>query len=226
MGENEQGGMLRTVVVIGLVALIAAVAIFVTIGMKGKASSNRDAALYAIEKVPKPFDNINGGNVSTSAYTFNGIKDGQWNGVFFPIQINDKIPPGYWREISIGIKPAQDSTVQVDVNNYDLDNPNWVRHNDNDNWGERDFKLYENGTMVGNLGWGVRPVQMKAGHSYKLKLKYHNTSKYTLYDTMNKETDWLKNGISDIMFGTTDGSAGKYNIFESEYATYKLPANG
>lgn len=225
MGENEQGGMLRVVTVLGLIAIIAAVVIFAVTGLKGKASNNRDAALYAIQKVPKSFDNLNGGNVSISSYPFNGIKDGQWNGVFFPIQVNDKIPPGYWRKISIGIKPEQDSTVQVDVNNYDLDNPKWDHRNDNDEWGERDFKLYENVKLVGSLGWGKTPVRMQAGHSYELVLKYHNTSKYTLYDTMNKETDWLRNGISDLMLGTTDGSAGKYNISDSEYATYKLPAD-
>ncbi len=38
MGENEQGGMLRTVVVIGLVALIAAVVIFAVTGLKSNAS--------------------------------------------------------------------------------------------------------------------------------------------------------------------------------------------
>lgn len=217
--------------------MFAAIAVVIGGGIYGTVNAAYPDAInqiikkiqYPIDAQPKfdfrQFDNINGGNVSTSPYTFNGIKDGQWNGVFSPIQINDKIPPGYWREISIGIKPEQDSTVQVDVNNYDLDNPNWDRRNDNDEWGERNFKLYENGKLVGSLGWGKTPVLMQAGHSYKLKLKYHNTSKYTLYDTMNKETDWLKNGISDIMFGTTDGSAGNYNVFDSEYATYKLPAN-
>ncbi len=226
MGENEQGGMLRVVTVLGLIAIIATVVIFAIIGLKGQASNNRDAALYATQKVPKSFDNLNGGNVSVSSYTFNGIKDGQWNGVFFPIQVNDKIPAGYWRKISIGIEPKQDSTVQVDVNNYDLDNPNWHGQNDNDEWGERDFKLYENGKLVGSLGWGITPVRMQAGHSYELVLKYHNTSKYTLYDTMNKEAYWLKNGISDIMLGTTDGSVGNYTVSNSEYTTYKLPANG
>lgn len=53
MGENEQGGMLRTVVVIGLIAIIAAVVIFAVIGLNGNMKSslktsvqNTDLAVY------------------------------------------------------------------------------------------------------------------------------------------------------------------------------------
>jgi len=40
MGENEQGGMLRTVVVVGLVAIIAAVVVFGVISMKAPLRNN------------------------------------------------------------------------------------------------------------------------------------------------------------------------------------------
>lgn len=42
MGENEQGGMLRTVVVVGLVALIAAVITMGVVGMKASMLKNTD----------------------------------------------------------------------------------------------------------------------------------------------------------------------------------------
>lgn len=225
MGENEQGGMLRTVVIVGLVALIVAVIIGGIVGMKASMTKNTATAVDNVEKVPKPFDNINGGNVSVPAYAFKGIEDDLFNGVPFPIQIRDKIPSGYWRQTSIEITPAQDSTIQVDVNNYDSDNPKWDGQNDNDEWGERDFKVYENDKMAGNLGWGVTPVRMKAGHTYKMVLKYHNTSDFTLYDANNNDSDWLKAGLTYIFLGTMDGSAGKYTVSNSEYATYKLPTN-
>ena len=44
MGENEQGGMLRVVVVVGLVALIAAVVIFAVIKLKGTMSTTTSSA--------------------------------------------------------------------------------------------------------------------------------------------------------------------------------------
>ena len=50
MGENEQGGMLRTVVVVGLVALIAVVITIGVIGMKASMTKNTDSAVSAIAK--------------------------------------------------------------------------------------------------------------------------------------------------------------------------------
>lgn len=44
MGENEQGGMLRVVVVVGLVALISFVIIASVIGLKGKMSASQSTA--------------------------------------------------------------------------------------------------------------------------------------------------------------------------------------
>lgn len=44
MGENEQGGMLRVVVVVGLVALIAAVVIYAVIKLKGTMTSTTSGA--------------------------------------------------------------------------------------------------------------------------------------------------------------------------------------
>lgn len=52
MGENEQGGMLRVVVVVGLVALIAAAVITIVLNLKGemtgtsnKVQSNIDSGI-------------------------------------------------------------------------------------------------------------------------------------------------------------------------------------
>lgn len=50
MGENEQGGMLRTVVVVGLVALIAVVVMMGVVGMKASMTKNTDSAVSAITK--------------------------------------------------------------------------------------------------------------------------------------------------------------------------------
>lgn len=50
MGENEQGGMLRTVVVVGLVALIAAVVIFGITGLKASMNKNSDTAVHKVER--------------------------------------------------------------------------------------------------------------------------------------------------------------------------------
>lgn len=45
MGENEQSGMLRTVVVVGLVAMIALIVTLGVVGMKASMSKNTDTAV-------------------------------------------------------------------------------------------------------------------------------------------------------------------------------------
>lgn len=45
MGENEQGGMLRTVIVLGLISLIAAVAVALVVGLKGDMKNRVQDAL-------------------------------------------------------------------------------------------------------------------------------------------------------------------------------------
>lgn len=51
MGENEQGGMLRTVVVVGIVALIAAVIIFAVTGLKNATSKTREDTVNKVENL-------------------------------------------------------------------------------------------------------------------------------------------------------------------------------
>lgn len=101
MGENEQGGMLRTVVVVGLVALIAAVVIFVVTGLKNTTSNTREDTVNKVENLPfygrnlllgsKNFSTTLGTNPWLDYYspfvtneTYNGAKitatSSQWGG--------------------------------------------------------------------------------------------------------------------------------------------------
>lgn len=50
MGENEQGGMLRVVVVVGLVALIAAVVTALVITLKNKMKATSTGATDDVSK--------------------------------------------------------------------------------------------------------------------------------------------------------------------------------
>ena len=50
MGENEQGGMLRTVVVIGLVAMVALIITLGVVGLKNNMSENQTNALQTVSK--------------------------------------------------------------------------------------------------------------------------------------------------------------------------------
>lgn len=212
MGENEQGGMLRTVIVVGLVALIAAVVIFAITGLKGDMRKNSDTAIYNVDKVGKPYPFENDGNIQFDKHP---VKD--WNGPYYDIPVTENIKPGYWRELHATITPGTDVTMQVDINSYDLDNPDRQSGNDADNSSQREVKMFENGNLVQNMGWGYTKANLQAGHTYQLLVKYHNTTPRTIYD--------VKPGDMPTRFiiGTPDGSAGKVKVTDLEAATYKMP---
>lgn len=50
MGENEQGGMLRTVVVIGIVAMVALIVTLGVVGLKNNMMTNQTNALQTVSK--------------------------------------------------------------------------------------------------------------------------------------------------------------------------------
>ena len=54
MGENEQGGMLRTVTVIGLITMIAAVVIFAVTGLKNTSSTQQNNVVAKTELMASP----------------------------------------------------------------------------------------------------------------------------------------------------------------------------
>lgn len=212
MGENEQSGMLRVVVVVGLVALIAAVVIFGVTGLKASMTKNSDTAVYNVDKTPKPYPFENDGNIQFGKHP---VSD--WNGPYYDIPVTENIKPGYWRELHAMITPGTDVTMQVDINSYDLDNPTPQSGNDADNNGQREVKMYENGTLVQDMGWGHTKANLKAGHTYQLLVKYHNTTPRTIYDVKPGEMP------TRFIIGSPDGSAGKVKVTNLEAATYKMP---
>jgi hypothetical protein len=86
MGENEQGGMLRVITVLGLIAIIASAVIGTTIVLKGKADSTSKGVSDQISKAANPTnttasDSQNAGAVkgpidSASLSAFNQIDQG------------------------------------------------------------------------------------------------------------------------------------------------------
>lgn len=217
MGENEQGGMLRTVVVVGLVALIAAVVIFAITGLKGNMRKNSDTAVYNVDKAGKPYSFANNGDVQ-----FNKYQVSDWNGMNYFVPVNDNIQPGYWRELHASITPETDATMQVDINAYDLDNlDRRSENNDVDEIPKREIKMYENGKLVQNMDLGKVKANLKAGHTYQLLVKYHNDSPRTIYDSDTKQRPGSH--PTRFVIGTPDGSAGKVKITDFEAATYKMP---
>lgn len=213
MGENEQGGMLRTVVVVGLVALIAMVITIGVVGMKASMNKNTATAAYNVEKTLKPYPLENNGVIQIDKHPVTNWEDTHYN-----VPVTEDIKPGYWREFHAIITPEVDVTMKVDINAYDLDNPVPQSGNDADEVGKREINVYENGKLLQNMDWGYNTATLQAGHTYQLSVKYHNNRPRTIYnDTKPGSMPTF------LMFGTPDGSAGKVKIIDFEAATYKMP---
>ena len=68
MGENEQGGMLRSVVVIGLIAIISFVVVSGIVAIAGTSKSSQHDT---VSKITDAVDNIDDSSISNYQYTYN-----------------------------------------------------------------------------------------------------------------------------------------------------------
>lgn len=174
MGENEQGGMLRTVVVIGLVALIAAVITLGIIGLKSNMTKNTDNAVGTVVTTKKPYysKDINFKDYTPSEYA--------WDGPRYRLPYIGDVPPNNWRDIMIKLTVHDnDVFINYDVNNY-LTNSGT---NDNDDASKRFFEIRNastNEVVVKNA-----TGKLNAGSSYIVTLRYFNNKDEVLRDSHN-----------------------------------------
>lgn len=176
MGENEQGGMLRTVVVVGLVALIAAVIMIGVVGLKASMNKNTDTAVGTVVTTKAPYYSK---NINFKDYT---PSDSAWFGPRYRLPYIGDVPPNNWRDIEIQLT-VHDNDVFIigDVNNY-------LAHggtNDNDDSSKRFFEIRNaatNEVVVKNA-----TGKAKAGSTYIVTLRYFNNTDQVLYDAKNPE---------------------------------------
>lgn len=105
MGENEQGGMLRTVVVVGLVALIAAVITVGVVGLKNNMTENTDRAVSAVAKNGQQ---VSGRNLYINATQGKGYVSNDDGTILPPNSINKEMASEY-----IAVQPNTAYTFQA-----------------------------------------------------------------------------------------------------------------
>ena len=66
MGENEQGGMLRTVVIVGIIAMLTLIIILSVLGLKNNMSKNTNSAVGAVVTTKSPYY---GKDIAFTSYT-------------------------------------------------------------------------------------------------------------------------------------------------------------
>ena len=206
MGENEQGGMLRTVAVIGIIAMVALIITLGVVGLKSNMTKNTNSAVGAVVTTTVPFGIKDKGDATYGSYTPDPNK---WSGNWYRLPRIGEILPNSWREIHVNITVHSQLNLVADVNDYDYDLPGYTLSNGNDNdlIAKRSFKLYENGQNVSSSN-------LKAGHTYDYVIKYFNGKPRTLYEG---KTDNL---LSALVFSSNDGSPVSATVNSVEAATY------
>lgn len=226
MGENEQGGMLRTVVVIGIIAMVALIITLGVVGLKNNMSKNTDSAVGAVVTTRVPFG-VSDKNVSYNVYGVSDQVNSFWGNHldYFP-QIGS-IPNNSWREVHIKIRSDKKIWFKVDVNNSGstlIKAASGDVINDNDVTASRTMELYKEGDVVAsasNHGNLANPIYIDANTDYTIVVKYLNKSGFTFV-----EPNPLPSGTnpsiyySGLFTGNDDGSQYKLTIESFEAATY------
>ena len=221
MGENEQGGMLRTVVVVGLVALIAAVVMMGVVGMKASMTKNTDNAVSTVATTKLPYE-LKNPNISYQKYT-PGTNSGGTN--LFPV-VGD-IPTGSWRDVKIVASSDKQITVAFDINN-EFKSDKYIR-NDNDDISKRSIDVYSaaDGSLIKHMaGAGMNVVSntkftMDANTKYIFRVKYFNNSGKTFIETEQAVPgNYQTSQFTGMFTSSTNGEAYKFNVESFEAATY------
>jgi len=216
MGENEQGGMLRTVVVIGIIAMVALIITLGVVGLKNNMTKNTDSAVgtVAMTKVPHTVQNADVDYVDYPPLT-NNFNLGE-NRFTFPI-IGD-IPANSWREVRMEVESNKRTWIKLDINtNYKVSQAG----NNHDAIAYRQLLIYD---VNGNLIQKANDSQMLSGKIYLEKnatyvfvIKYYNDKGVSLVEDKDKP---LSEDLTMLYTGVDDSSAYSFKVKAFEAATY------
>lgn len=221
MGENEQGGMLRNVVVIGIIAMVALIITLGVVGLKSNMSKNTDTAVGAIVTKPIPFAN---GDKSYDVQLKPGETKAWWGNYQMALPRLGDVPNNHWREVHITLSVDKRTWFRLDVNtsgkNVTLDGNGWP-FNDNDVVSKRHMDLYKAGSLdpiksssgneLTNATW------MEPNTDYTIVLKYLNKSGFDFVEPTNSSD---RPYYTILGTGNDDGSKYNLHIKTIEAATY------
>lgn len=218
MGENEQGGMLRTVVVVGIVAMVALIITLGVVGLKGSMLKNTDRAVGAIATTKVPYSVQNPDVTYVNYPPATTIDNWGLGHNLFTFPIIGDIPPNSWREVRMEVESNKRTWFKLDINtNYKVSQPG----NNNDDVSRRQLLIYDEN---GNLIQKANDSQMLSGHNYLEKdttyvfvVKYYNDKGEPLVEDSSKP-DWRD--LTMLYTGVDDNSEYNFKVKAFEAATY------
>jgi len=179
MGENEQGGMLRIVVIMGIIAMLTLIIILSVVGLKNNMTKNTNNAVGTVVTTKSPYY---GKDISFTSYT---PDKNAWNGPRYRLPYIGDIPANNWRDIMIKLTPkTTDVSATIDINNY-LTQYSDGNNNDNDDISKRTFEIRNvatNEIISKNAG-----AELKAGTTYSISIRYFNNTSHVLYDSKSED---------------------------------------
>lgn len=217
MGEHEQGGMLRNVVVLGLIALIAAMVISLTLTLKTKMTKHVDQGVGTIVTT-RVEHTVNNKNVTYGDYTPNKTSYSGWgdHAMWFPV-IGD-IPPNSWRDVQMVVSTTSKIYFRVDVNTAN-DHDAKDGNNDHDEMSKRTLMVYDSkGKLLKSIHDLRAKTYLEPNEQYTVVVKYFNNSKETFND--NNNPDRIQYQLSSFITGSDNGKAYALNFENFEAATY------
>lgn len=201
MGENEQGGMLRTVVVIGLIALIAAVVTFGIIGLRNNMQSTQTTALQTVSKgvTQKDID-----------FTMTGT-NGKLDKV---VSHTDLIRSGYFANVLSGNEKNNDTSFSF---------PPY----DGGNWYGMQAELYLNGQKLNYIFENSNSDYLELSVDYTItnakSLTYDQANALNLDSRRSNNVSGLQIGLRSDSFGWNQNKVLKLNGDMSGTLTFQAP---
>ena len=211
MGENEQGGMLRTVVVIGIVAMVALIVTLGVVGLKNNMNKSSNNAVVTMQKIPLPVPGTSG-NINFKKYDATTTSVAPYQPYYLPDF--GALAPKHWETIRVYLTAETDIDLTVDTNLFDRTIPhaNIGMLNDDDDVSKRQLIFYDD---QGNPYTGT----LKAGYSYVIQTTSYNNRSVPLYHrcTSGSGNDWEGSKLTITPSTKVDTAA---KVTSIEYAQY------
>lgn len=222
MGENEEGGMLRVVVVVGLIAMIAGFVIFAITGMKNTMNSHTDTAVGTVvrTRADQPYKQA---NVKWDSYKPPAPGSAYLPGKVYSVEVPSRVPHNYWLDTAVRLKFNTDLDLRVDINNFNVTAPGGS--NDQDDWVRREMQIYDDsGKLVTQQIGTISDITNKNDRMLDAKgLKGDTwyTVVYRWYNNQSYDIGNVNNEYTRITLNSPTGAPISLEVSSIEMAKYE-----
>ena len=231
MGENEQGGMLRTVVVVGLVAMLTVIIVSAVVSLSASSKANIDNATNSVSKVNndvmdgwqakdpvKPDWDSSHGSYQSGSWELITLSNPDmgtsetypepWGYKYNLPQVTGLIKPNQTVRIRFELKSLVDRQLKLDANTNIVDQASHpdVSGNDQDDISSRKIIVNDKVVAQGDKTLAgensTNGFTMKANEVYEMEINFTNKQSVSLIDQgTSLRFNPVENGWADFKIG-------------------------